>query len=75
MQKEVYPRCALRDPARHDRMAETVDLGWNVLVDLDTEAALAALERQPPAERPEPRRRAAAADRVRDVVAAYTARL
>ena len=26
--------------------------GWNTLVDLDAGAALAALERQPPAERP-----------------------
>jgi UDP-N-acetylglucosamine 2-epimerase (non-hydrolysing)/UDP-GlcNAc3NAcA epimerase len=32
---------------------ETVDVGWNVLVDLDAEAAVAALERTPPAERPE----------------------
>jgi UDP-GlcNAc3NAcA epimerase len=31
---------------------ETVDAGWNVLVDLDREAALAALERPRPAERP-----------------------
>ena len=27
---------------------ETVEAGWNVLVDLDAEAALAALERPPP---------------------------
>jgi len=31
---------------------ETVALGWNVLVDLDCEAALAALDRLPPAQRP-----------------------
>ena len=31
---------------------ETVQAGWNTLVDLDTEAALAALARRPPAERP-----------------------
>jgi len=31
---------------------ETVDAGWNVLVDLDAEAALAALQRVPPAARP-----------------------
>jgi UDP-N-acetylglucosamine 2-epimerase (non-hydrolysing)/UDP-GlcNAc3NAcA epimerase len=31
---------------------ETVDQGWNVLVDLDVAAALGALERQPPADRP-----------------------
>jgi UDP-N-acetylglucosamine 2-epimerase (non-hydrolysing)/UDP-GlcNAc3NAcA epimerase len=32
---------------------ETVAAGWNVLVDLDREAAVAALDREPPAERPE----------------------
>jgi UDP-N-acetylglucosamine 2-epimerase (non-hydrolysing)/UDP-GlcNAc3NAcA epimerase len=32
---------------------ETVEAGWNVLVDLDADAALAALERRPPAERPQ----------------------
>jgi UDP-GlcNAc3NAcA epimerase len=31
---------------------ETVDAGWNVLVDLDAAAARAALEREPPSERP-----------------------
>ena len=31
---------------------ETVEQGWNVLVDLDREAALAALARTPPPERP-----------------------
>jgi UDP-GlcNAc3NAcA epimerase len=29
-----------------------VDSGWNVLVDLDAGAALAALDRPPPSERP-----------------------
>ena len=32
--------------------AETVDAGWNTLVDLDADAAVAALERPVPAERP-----------------------
>jgi UDP-GlcNAc3NAcA epimerase len=32
---------------------ETVDAGWNVLVDLDADAARAALARMPPADRPE----------------------
>jgi len=32
---------------------ETVDAGWNTLVDLDAQAALAALERTPPAARPQ----------------------
>jgi UDP-N-acetylglucosamine 2-epimerase (non-hydrolysing)/UDP-GlcNAc3NAcA epimerase len=31
---------------------ETVDAGWNTLVDLDLPAARAALERRPPATRP-----------------------
>jgi hypothetical protein len=31
---------------------ETVATGWNLLVDLDASAALAALQRDPPAERP-----------------------
>jgi UDP-GlcNAc3NAcA epimerase len=32
---------------------ETVQVGWNVLVDLDAAAAVAALDRTPPDERPE----------------------
>ena len=32
---------------------ETVEAGWNAIVGLDRAAALAALERPPPAERPE----------------------
>jgi UDP-N-acetylglucosamine 2-epimerase (non-hydrolysing)/UDP-GlcNAc3NAcA epimerase len=31
---------------------ETVEAGWNTLVGLDRSAALAALEREPPAARP-----------------------
>jgi UDP-GlcNAc3NAcA epimerase len=76
VQKEAYllgvPCVTLRDTTE---WRETVDAGWNVLVDLDTEAALAALERRPPVERPELYGGGHAADRVRDVVAAYTARL
>ena len=53
---------------------ETVESGWNVLVDLDREAALAALERNPPAERPELYGGGHAAERVCDVVGAYTQR-
>jgi UDP-N-acetylglucosamine 2-epimerase (non-hydrolysing)/UDP-GlcNAc3NAcA epimerase len=32
---------------------ETVDAGWNVLVDLDRDRALGALEREVPVERPD----------------------
>jgi len=76
VQKEAYllgvPCVTLRDTTE---WVETVDAGWNVLVDLDPEAALAALERKPPPERPELYGGGRAAERVRDAVSAYTARL
>src|SRR5918992_1609272 len=76
VQKEAYllgvPCVTLRDTTE---WVETVDAGWNTLVDLDMEAALAALERTPPVERPELYGGGRAAARVRDVVAAYTARI
>jgi UDP-N-acetylglucosamine 2-epimerase len=54
LQKEAYfagvPCVTLRPSTE---WTETVDTGWNVLVDLDRDAALAALERDPPSERPE----------------------
>jgi UDP-GlcNAc3NAcA epimerase len=53
IQKEAYlagvPCVTLRASTE---WVETVDGGWNTLVDLDADAALAALERQPPSERP-----------------------
>ena len=44
------PCITLRDTTE---WTETVDAGWNVLVDLDADAALEALARSAPPERPE----------------------
>ena len=75
VQKEAYllgtPCVTLRDTTE---WVETVEAGWNVLVDLDRAAALAALDGPPPpAERPELYGGGRAGERIRDAIDAYTA--
>lgn len=74
VQKEAYllgtPCITLRSTTE---WVETVEQGWNVLVDLDRDAALAALEREaPPGGRDELYGGGHAAERICDVLAAYT---
>jgi UDP-N-acetylglucosamine 2-epimerase (non-hydrolysing)/UDP-GlcNAc3NAcA epimerase len=74
VQKEAYllgtPCVTLRDTTE---WVETVEAGWNVLVDLDAEAALSALERPAPAgPRPDLYGGGRAAERIRDVLDSYT---
>jgi UDP-N-acetylglucosamine 2-epimerase (non-hydrolysing)/UDP-GlcNAc3NAcA epimerase len=76
VQKEAYllgvPCVTLRDTTE---WVETLETGWNVLVGLDREAALEALESPVPSgDRPELYGGGRAAERVRDVLAAYTPR-
>ena len=76
VQKEAYllgvPCVTLRD---RTEWVETVEAGWNVLVDLDREAALAALERRPPQARPELYGGGRAAIRACEAIRTYTGAL
>jgi UDP-N-acetylglucosamine 2-epimerase len=74
LQKEAYllgVRCVtLRD---RTEWVETVDAGWNTLVDLDRAAALAAVEKGPPeGPRPELYGGGRAGERICDVLDTYT---
>jgi UDP-N-acetylglucosamine 2-epimerase (non-hydrolysing)/UDP-GlcNAc3NAcA epimerase len=74
VQKEAYllgtPCITLRDTTE---WVETVEAGWNVLVDLDADAALSALERPvPKGERPDLYGGGRAGERIRDVLDSYT---
>jgi UDP-N-acetylglucosamine 2-epimerase (non-hydrolysing)/UDP-GlcNAc3NAcA epimerase len=76
VQKEAYllgvPCVTLRDTTE---WVETVEAGWNTLVGLDREAAIAAVERPAPAgDRPELYGGGRAADRIGEVLDAYTPR-
>jgi UDP-N-acetylglucosamine 2-epimerase (non-hydrolysing)/UDP-GlcNAc3NAcA epimerase len=76
VQKEAYllgtPCVTMRDTTE---WVETLATGWNVLVDLDADSALRALERPlPQGERPELYGGGRAGERIRDAVDAYTAR-
>jgi UDP-GlcNAc3NAcA epimerase len=71
VQKEAYLAgvpCVTMRPSTE--WVETVDAGWNALVDLDAAAAVAALERTPPAERPQLYGDGRAGGRVADAVRA-----
>jgi UDP-N-acetylglucosamine 2-epimerase (non-hydrolysing)/UDP-GlcNAc3NAcA epimerase len=77
VQKEAYllgtPCVTLRDTTE---WVETVEAGWNVLVDLDAAAALSALELPPPpGERPELYGGGRAGERIRAAIDAYTGQL
>jgi UDP-N-acetylglucosamine 2-epimerase len=74
LQKEAYllgvPCVTLRD---RTEWVETVDAGWNTLVDLDRDAALAALDRPiPSGPRPELYGGGHAGERICDLLDSYT---
>ncbi len=75
LQKEAYlagvPCVTLRSSTE---WVETVTLGWNALVDLDRDAALAALDLAPPAQRPPLYGDGHAGDRVLDALTLHLSR-
>jgi UDP-GlcNAc3NAcA epimerase len=75
LQKEAYllgTPCVTLRPSTE--WVETVDSGWNVLVDLDRDAALAAIDRKPPAERPQLYGGGRAGESIVDALGFYTPR-
>ena len=75
LQKEAYllaTPCVTLRPSTE--WVETVETGWNVLVDLDKDAALTAIDRDPPAERPELYGGGRAGESVVDALGFYTPR-
>jgi len=75
LQKEAYllaTPCVTLRPSTE--WVETVETGWNVLVDLDKDAALAAVDHPPPAERPDLYGGGRAGESIVDSLGFYTPR-